>query len=100
MNPSAQAKVLRVLQEGEVERVGGSDSFRVDVRVLAATNKELEEEIREGRFREDLYYRLNVVPIRLPPLREHKDDIPALVGHFLGLVCRANDMRMKTVTPG
>ena len=79
MNPSAQAKVLRVLQEGELERVGGSETFAVDVRVLAATNKNLEEEIAAGRFREDLFYRLNVVPIEVPPLRERAEDLPALL---------------------
>jgi two-component system nitrogen regulation response regulator NtrX len=83
MSPSAQAKVLRVLQDGVVTRIGGSKPVQVDVRVLAATNKELESEIKEGRFREDLYYRLNVVPITVPPLRERREDIPLLVVHFL-----------------
>jgi two-component system, NtrC family, nitrogen regulation response regulator NtrX len=82
MSLSAQAKLLRVLQEGEVTRIGGAKSIQVDVRVLAATNKDLESEIVEGRFREDLLYRLNVVPIEVPPLRERLDDIPALVAHF------------------
>jgi two-component system nitrogen regulation response regulator NtrX len=82
MSLSAQAKLLRVLQEGVVTRIGGSKSIQVDVRVLAATNKELESEIAEGRFREDLLYRLNVVPIEVPPLRERIPDIPALVTHF------------------
>jgi two-component system nitrogen regulation response regulator NtrX len=82
MSLSAQAKLLRVLQEGVVTRIGGSKSIQVDVRVLAATNKELESEIAEGRFREDLLYRLNVVPIEVPPLRERIRDIPALVTHF------------------
>jgi two-component system nitrogen regulation response regulator GlnG len=98
MNPGAQAKVLRVLQEGELERVGGHDTIKVDVRVLAATNKDLAAEIAAGRFREDLYYRLNVVPIEVPPLREHKEDIPALVEHFLRQTCAANDRRKKTMT--
>jgi DNA-binding NtrC family response regulator len=97
MNPSAQAKVLRVLQEGELERVGGHDTLRVDVRVLAATNKNLPAEISAGRFREDLYYRLAVVPIEVPPLREHKDDIPALVEHFLRVACAANDKKKKSI---
>jgi two-component system nitrogen regulation response regulator NtrX len=82
MSLSAQAKLLRVLQEGVVTRIGGSKSIQVDVRVLAATNKDLESEIADGRFREDLLYRLNVVPIEVPPLRERKEDIPALVTHF------------------
>jgi two-component system nitrogen regulation response regulator NtrX len=82
MSLSAQAKLLRVLQEGVVTRIGGSKSIQVDVRVLAATNKDLDAEIAEGQFREDLLYRLNVVPIDVPPLRERKEDIPALVAHF------------------
>jgi two-component system nitrogen regulation response regulator NtrX len=82
MSLSAQAKLLRVLQEGVVTRIGGSKSIQVDVRVLAATNKDLESEISEGRFREDLLYRLNVVPIEVPALRERLEDVPALVAHF------------------
>jgi two-component system, NtrC family, nitrogen regulation response regulator NtrX len=82
MSLSAQAKLLRVLQEGVVTRIGGAKSIQVDVRVLAATNKDLDGEIAEGRFREDLLYRLNVVPIDVPPLRERREDIPALVAHF------------------
>ena len=82
MSLSAQAKLLRVLQEGVVTRIGGSKSIQVDVRVLAATNKDLESEIGDGRFREDLLHRLNVIPIQVPPLRERKEDIPALVAHF------------------
>jgi two-component system nitrogen regulation response regulator NtrX len=82
MSLSAQAKLLRVLQEGVVTRIGGAKSIEVDVRVLAATNKDLEGEIAEGRFREDLLYRLNVVPIDVPPLRERLEDVPALVAHF------------------
>jgi two-component system, NtrC family, nitrogen regulation response regulator NtrX len=82
MSLSAQAKLLRVLQEGVVTRIGGSKSIEVDVRVLAATNKDLEAEIAEGRFREDLLYRLNVVPIDVPALRDRLEDIPALVTHF------------------
>ncbi|MBA3522723.1 MAG: sigma-54-dependent Fis family transcriptional regulator [Gemmatimonadales bacterium] len=82
MSLSAQAKLLRVLQEGVVSRIGGSKSIQVDVRVLAATNKDLESEIAEGRFREDLLYRLNVVPIEVPALRERLEDVPALVSHF------------------
>jgi two-component system, NtrC family, nitrogen regulation response regulator NtrX len=86
MSLSAQAKLLRVLQEGVVTRIGGSKSIQVDVRVLAATNKDLETEIEEGRFREDLLYRLNVVPIDVPALAQRREDIPALVAHFAELV--------------
>lgn len=82
MSLAAQAKVLRVLQEGLVTRIGGSEPIRVDVRVIAATNKRIETEIAEGRFREDLYYRLNVVPVEVPPLRVRREDIPVLVEHF------------------
>jgi transcriptional regulator with PAS, ATPase and Fis domain len=78
-----QAKLLRVLQEGEFQRVGGTKTLSANVRVIAATNKELEEEVKEGRFRQDLYYRLNIVPIFLPPLRDRREDIPHLVEHFL-----------------
>ena len=84
MSLAAQAKVLRVLQDGVVTRIGGAKTTRVDVRVLAATNKDVEAEIAAGRFREDLYYRLNVVPIHVPPLRERREDIPLLIGHFVG----------------
>jgi two-component system nitrogen regulation response regulator NtrX len=83
MSARAQAKVLRALQEGEIERVGGSGVVRVDVRVIAATNKNLEAEVRAGRFREDLWYRLNVVPVRVPPLRERAGDVTKLARHFL-----------------
>ncbi len=83
MSLAAQAKVLRVLQDGVVTRIGGQKTISVDVRVLAATNKDLEEEIAAGRFREDLFYRLNVVPLHVPPLRERREDIPLLVIHFL-----------------
>ncbi len=83
MSLAAQAKVLRVLQDGVVTRIGGQKPISVDVRVLAATNKDVEEEIAAGRFREDLYYRLNVVPLHVPPLRERREDIPLLVVHFL-----------------
>lgn len=82
MSLSAQAKILRILQEKKFQRVGGNDVIEVDVRVVAATNRNLEDEIRAGRFREDLYHRLNVIPVHMPALRERKDDIPALVNHF------------------
>jgi two-component system nitrogen regulation response regulator NtrX len=84
MSLKTQAKVLRILQERTFERVGGVKKIEVDVRVLAATNKDLEVEIAKGTFREDLFYRLNVIPFRVPPLRERLADIPALVDHFLG----------------
>ena len=79
-----QAKMLRVLQEGEFERLGGTETLRVDVRVIAATNRDLQRDVGEGRFRQDLFYRLNVFPIRSLPLRERREDIPLLVRHFVG----------------
>src|SRR5262249_45100845 len=99
MNPSAQAKVLRVLQENELERVGGGETIKVDVRVVAATNKDLQAEIEADRFREDLFYRLAVVPIELPPLRARREDIPTLVEHFVEQVCSDNGRRAKKVAP-
>jgi two-component system nitrogen regulation response regulator NtrX len=99
MSLKTQAKVLRVLQEGEVERLGSARTIKVDVRVIAATNKNLEEEIERGTFREDLYFRLAVIPIYVPPLRERKDDIPLLVRHFAELFARDNNFRPKRVTP-
>jgi DNA-binding NtrC family response regulator len=100
MNPSAQAKVLRALQEGELERVGGAETLSVDVRVIAATNKDLAAEIAAGRFREDLYYRLNVVPLEMPPLRERREDVAELVEHFVASLCEANDRKLKRMAPG
>jgi two-component system nitrogen regulation response regulator NtrX len=97
MSLAAQAKVLRVLQDGEVTRIGGSKRISVDVRVLAATNKNLMEEIQAGRFREDLYYRLNVVPVFVPPLRERRDDIPLLVEHFLWKLSQNESIAPKTM---
>ena len=99
MSPKTQAKVLRVLQEGEVERLGSSRTLKVDVRVIAATNKDLEVEIEQGGFREDLYFRLSVVPIAVPPLRERAEDIPLLVRHFTELFARENNFRPRRFAP-
>jgi two-component system nitrogen regulation response regulator NtrX len=98
MSLKTQAKVLRVLQEQELERLGSNRIIKVDVRVIAATNKNLEEEIDRNTFREDLFYRLNVVPIHVPALRERRDDIPALVRHFADLFARDNNFHRKTFT--
>jgi two-component system response regulator PilR (NtrC family) len=95
MPTSLQAKLLRVLENGTFRRIGGTTDITVDVRVISATNKELKEEIATGRFREDLYYRLNVVPVMMPPLRDRKEDIPLLINHFLG---RTSD-KPKKITP-
>jgi two-component system nitrogen regulation response regulator NtrX len=99
MSAKTQAKVLRVLQEGEVERLGSAKTIKVDVRVIAATNKDLEEEIAEGRFREDLYFRLSVIPINVPPLRERLEDIPTLVQTFVGQFSRENNRRPARFSP-
>jgi len=99
MSMKVQAKVLRVLQEQTFEQVGGSESRKVDVRVLAATNKSLEEEIVAGRFREDLYFRLNVIPIQVPPLREREEDVLLLARHFSGQFARQYGEEIKTFTP-
>jgi transcriptional regulator with GAF, ATPase, and Fis domain len=99
MSPKLQVKLLRVLQENEFERVGESRTIRVDTRVIAATNQLLEDEIEAGRFRDDLYYRLNVVPIYLPPLRERREDIPALAKHFLEHQSEENHLDAPEMTP-
>lgn len=99
MSLATQAKVLRVLQEQKFERVGGSDVLEADFRLIAASNKNLEQEIEKGNFREDLYYRLNVIPFYVPPLRERKEDIPLLANHFLQDFSLENGRRIKTVTP-
>ncbi|RCK72238.1 MAG: Response regulator of zinc sigma-54-dependent two-component system [Ignavibacteriae bacterium] len=95
MNLSAQAKVLRTLEEGKIERVGGNRLIEVDVRVIAATNKNLIEEIKKGNFREDLYHRLNVIPIQVPPLRERREDIPILIKAFTEEICKRNGIPLK-----
>ena len=89
MPPSLQVKLLRVLQDGEIRRVGATEFIDVDVRIVAATNKRLRDEVEAGRFREDLFYRLNVVGVCMPALRERRDDIPLLAQHFLNRVCEA-----------
>ncbi len=99
MSPRTQAKVLRVLQSGEVEPVGAEKTVQVDVRVIAATHSDLEAEIKAGRFREDLFYRLNVIPIRTPPLREHLEDIPALVEYIVRRYADKNNYRPQELSP-
>ena len=99
MSLAAQAKVLRVLEDGVVTRIGSGKPIAVDVRVVAATNKTLEAEIEAGKFREDLYYRINVLPITVPPLRERREDIPLLVAHFIDLLTRREGMAPKTLAP-
>ena len=99
MSLQAQAKVLRVLEEGKIERVGGTKTISVDVRVIAATNKDLPEEIKKGTFREDLYHRLNVIPLHLPALRERSGDIAILVPAFLADICSKNGIPVKKMSP-
>ena len=99
MSPKLQVKLLRVLQESEFERVGGSKTIRVDARIVAATNRDLEKSVAEGEFREDLYYRLNVIPVHLPPLRERKEDVPLLVQSFIRRFQEKNLTPLRTVHP-
>jgi two-component system nitrogen regulation response regulator NtrX len=99
MSLKTQAKVLRALEEQAFERVGGRDTLRVDVRVIAASNRDVPSLIAQGTFREDLFYRLNVIPIEVPPLRARKEDVPALVEHFVRAFCADNGKRLKTVAP-
>jgi two-component system nitrogen regulation response regulator NtrX len=98
MSPRTQAKVLRVLQNGEVEPVGAAKTLTVDVRVLAATNHDLDRAIADGRFREDLFFRLNVIPIRCPPLRDRREDIPELIEHFVRTIARDNNLRERRLS--
>lgn len=97
--PSMQVKLLRVLQEHELQRVGGEETVKVDVRILAATNRDLAAEVKAGNFREDLYYRLNVVTLAVPPLRERREDIPLLVAHFVRKFAEKNRRTVESVTP-
>ena len=99
MSLKTQAKVLRALEEQAFERVGGRETLKVDVRVIAASNRDLPSLIAQGAFREDLFYRLNVIPIEVPPLRARKEDVPALVEHFIRVFCAENGKRLKTVAP-
>ena len=99
MTMPVQLKLLRVLQEREVERVGGNQTIKVDVRLIAATHKDLQRAMSERQFREDLFYRLNVVPLKLPPLRERIDDIPLLAVHFLKKYCEKNQKLIRSITP-
>src|SRR5688572_4418355 len=99
MPMALQVKLLRVLQEREFERVGSNESVKIDVRIIAATSCNLEEMVREGSFREDLYYRLNVIPVRMPALRERREDIPLLIQRFISRFCETHMLEMKTVSP-
>jgi DNA-binding NtrC family response regulator len=99
MTPATQAKILRVLQDRQFERLGGSERITIDVRVIVATNKDLEKAIREGTFRQDLYYRLKVVTLHLPPLRERREDIPELVRYFLQIFAPEINRNVKNIAP-
>ncbi|HTL31827.1 MAG TPA: sigma-54 dependent transcriptional regulator [Kofleriaceae bacterium] len=96
--PSMQVKLLRALQEGEIDRVGGETPIKVDVRVLSATNKDLEQEVASSRFRQDLYFRLHVLPVKLPPLRERREDIPTLVQHFIAKLAPKTNPRVRAIS--
>jgi transcriptional regulator with PAS, ATPase and Fis domain len=99
MPMSLQVKLLRVLQEREFERIGGNNTVKIDVRIIAATSSNLEQMVKEGTFREDLYYRLNVIPINLPPLRERREDIPLLMQRFVERFCETHRLELKSVSP-
>ena len=99
MPQALQVKLLRVLQEREFERVGGNETIKVDVRIIAATSSKLEQRVQDGTFREDLYYRLNVIPIFMPPLRERREDIPLLIQRFMSQFCETHKLETKTVSP-
>jgi len=99
MSPSLQVKVLRVIQERRFERIGGMKTIDVDIRIITATNQDLEKAVEEKRFREDLFYRINVIPIHLPPLRERKIDIPVLANYFLKIFNNSNEKNIKELTP-
>ena len=99
MTPTTQTKILRVLQEGEIQRVGGVETIKVNVRVIAATNKDLEDLVREKKFREDLYYRLNVVRVKLPPLRERGEDVPQIIDFFVQNLSKAKKVKARKVSP-
>jgi len=98
MSLSTQSKVLRVIETQEFQRVGGSRNIKVDVRIISATNKDLKEEVRQGNFREDLFYRLNVIPLTVPPLRERKDDIPILIEYFLEYLAAEYGKKQKKIS--
>jgi DNA-binding NtrC family response regulator len=98
LSPAIQAKLLRVLEQKQFERLGGKQTIRAHVRLIFATNEDLEARVRDGSFREDLYYRVNVFPISIPPLRERREDIPLLVDHYLNVLCRARGMPPKNIT--
>jgi transcriptional regulator with GAF, ATPase, and Fis domain len=100
INLAMQSKLLRVIEDKEFERVGGTHTIKTDVKIITATNLELEKAIEDGTFREDLFYRLNIIPLRLPPLRERKDDIPLLAEHFIKKICKDLGIDTKRLEPG